>query len=56
MAAMLKRQDPRVPQEPFGRMPGGQEVHLFTLGNDNGVEVKVMTCGATIVSLRALDR
>lgn len=40
----------------FGTLPGGEKVDLFTLTNANGVEVRAMTYGAIIVSLRTPDR
>lgn len=36
----------------FGKMPNNQEVYLFTLKNQNGVEVDVINYGATIVAFR----
>jgi aldose 1-epimerase len=45
-----------VTQAPFGAMPGGAPVNLFTLKNSHGVEVRAMTYGATIVSIRTPDR
>jgi aldose 1-epimerase len=44
-----------VTRAPFGRA-GGQEVFLYTLTNAHGIEVRAMSYGATIVSLRAPDR
>jgi aldose 1-epimerase len=41
---------------PFGTMPDGTAIELFTLANSHGVEVRVMTLGATIVSVKAPDR
>jgi aldose 1-epimerase len=40
----------------FGRMPDGKEVEVFTLTNPRGLEVRAITLGAIIVSLRAPDR
>ncbi len=40
----------------FGQIPDGQEVHLFTLTNKNGLEIKVMTYGATLISVKTPDR
>lgn len=40
----------------FGRLPDGREVHLYTLRNDNGVEVDIADYGATIVRFIAPDR
>jgi aldose 1-epimerase len=41
---------------PFGRLPDGREVDGFTLTNAHGVEVRAITYGAIIVSLRVPDR
>jgi aldose 1-epimerase len=43
-------------RQPFGILPdgGGVEVHAFT--NANGVEVRAMSYGATVVSIRTPDR
>src|SRR5579864_4836491 len=46
----------KVAQEPFGRMPDGQPISLITLRNQNGIEVRVMTYGGIIVSLKTPDR
>ncbi len=40
----------------FGTTADGKPVELFTLTNAHGVEVRAMTYGATIVSLRTPDR
>jgi aldose 1-epimerase len=40
----------------FGRTADGAQIDLFTLTNVNGVEVRAMSYGATIVSLRVPDR
>ena len=42
--------------QPFGRLPDGRSVELFTLTNPHGVEVRVMTYGAIITSIRTPDR
>jgi aldose 1-epimerase len=41
---------------PFGKMPDGTEVRLYTLTNVNGLRVQVMPFGATIVSVQTPDR
>ncbi len=41
---------------PFGKAPDGSAVDVYTLKNKNGVTVKVMTLGATIVELLAPDK
>ncbi|HSB53418.1 MAG TPA: aldose epimerase family protein, partial [Gemmatimonadales bacterium] len=43
-------------RQPFGTAPDGQAVELVTLSNGRGMEVRVMTYGAIIVSLKAPDR
>jgi aldose 1-epimerase len=40
----------------FGRLPDGATVDVFTLTNSRGVEVRAMTYGATIISVRTPDR
>ncbi|MGA3026634.1 MAG: aldose epimerase family protein [Bryobacteraceae bacterium] len=41
--------------KPFGKSPEGATIELFTLKNDKGMEVAVMTWGAAIVSLKVPD-
>jgi len=45
-----------VTRAPFGNMPDGATVNLFTLKNAHGVEVRAIAYGATIVSIRTPDR
>jgi len=45
-----------VKQEPFGMSRDGKPVDLFTLTNPQGMEVRAMTYGGVIVSLRVPDR
>jgi aldose 1-epimerase len=45
-----------IAQEPFGRTPDGRAISIVTLRNQNGVEVRVMSYGAIIVSLKTPDR
>jgi aldose 1-epimerase len=45
-----------VTRAPFGRMPDGTQVDLFTLTNSNGVEIRTIPYGAIIVSVRVPDR
>jgi len=42
--------------KPFGKSPEGKTIELFTLKNDKGMEVSVMTWGATLVSVKVPDR
>jgi aldose 1-epimerase len=50
------RGKPRVEKSVFGRLPEGTAVELYTLTNPHGLEVKVMTYGATITSVKTPDR
>ena len=45
-----------VTRAPFGELPDGRAVELFTLANAHGIEVRAMTYGAIITSIRTPDR
>ena len=45
-----------VRREAFGAAPGGQPVDAYTFTSAGGVEVRVITFGAIVASLRAPDR
>jgi aldose 1-epimerase len=47
---------PKLTQAVFDRLPDGRVVDEVTLRNDAGVEVRIMTHGATVLSLRTPDR
>ena len=49
-------QKPGVTRQPFGTHPDGTAVELFTLTNRQGVEVRAITYGAIITSIRVPDR
>src|ERR1700685_3102261 len=54
--AAASERPPRAIQEaPFGRA-GEQPVEIYTLTNIHGIEARIMTYGATIVSLKTPDR
>ena len=40
----------------FGTLPSGQAVDLYTLSNGKGMEVKIITYGGIIQSIRVPDR
>jgi len=42
--------------KPFGEIPGGQKVDLYTLTNSGGLKAEIMTYGAIVVSLQVPDR
>lgn len=43
-------------KEVFGKLDDGRQVDIFTLTNANGIKAKVMTYGATLVSLETPDK
>jgi aldose 1-epimerase len=43
-------------RQPFGSLPDGTAISLYTLANRRGMEARVMTYGATLVSLKTPDR
>ncbi len=45
-----------IKKELFGKLPTGEEVDVFTLTNGKGMQVKIMTYGATIIDVEAPDR
>lgn len=42
--------------ESFGKMPNGREVYSYTLVNQQGASVKVISLGATLVSINVPDK
>lgn len=42
--------------EPFGKIPEGQEVKLYTLANTNGLKARITNYGAILVSLEVPDK
>ena len=46
----------RLTREPFGTTPAGEAVDLLTLTSAHGMELRVMTYGGIIVSLKVPDR
>ncbi len=45
-----------IAKDSFGQLPDGTAVDIFTLKNRSGLEARLMTYGATLVSLRLPDR
>lgn len=45
-----------ITKAPFGKTSSGQDVELYTLTNDKGVEAGIITYGGIIVSLKTPDR
>ena len=46
----------KISTEPFGKLPDGTAVSLFTLTNAKGMTMKVMNYGGVITSLTAPDK
>jgi aldose 1-epimerase len=42
--------------KPFGEMPDGRVVRLYSLRNANGLKAQIMTYGATVVTLETPDK
>ena len=55
-SAQGKPGKPGVTRAPFGKVPDGRTVEVFTLTNARGLEVQAITYGAIITSLRVPDR
>jgi aldose 1-epimerase len=45
-----------ISQAPFGKMPDGAPVEIYTLRNSKGMEARIMTYGGIIVSLKVPDK
>ena len=45
-----------ITRDPFGSLPDGKTVDLYTLTNDKGVKARLTTYGAILVSLEVPDR
>ena len=45
-----------ITKELFGKLKDGREVFLYTLKNLQGASVKIITLGATIVSINVPDK
>lgn len=55
-AGMPPRSEGKVTASPFGTLPEGTPVTLYTLTNGTGAQARIMTYGATLVGLRMPDR
>ena len=45
-----------IKKELFGRLECGTEVYAYTLSNETGIEIKIISWGGAIVSIKAPDR
>jgi aldose 1-epimerase len=50
------QKSPTVSSRPFGALPDGTKVELYTLANRHGTETRIMTYGGIITALRTRDR
>jgi hypothetical protein len=55
-AEATQKKAPTVSASPFGRTADGTSVELYTLRNGRGMEARIATYGAILVSLTAPDR
>jgi aldose 1-epimerase len=51
-----EKQGTTITKESFGTAPNGEEVQLYTLTNENGVQVKITNYGAIVTSIITPDR
>ncbi|HKQ06464.1 MAG TPA: aldose epimerase family protein [Blastocatellia bacterium] len=54
--AKENKQKMKTEKQAFGKLPDGTAVDLYTLTNANGIEMKVMTYGGIVISLKTPDR
>ena len=47
---------PKIKKDSFGKTADGKKVEIYTLTNSKGAEARIMTYGATVVSLKMPDR
>ncbi len=54
--ASLMAAETELKQEVYGKLPDGQEVGIFTLTNQHGLQAKVTEYGAILVSMKVPDK
>jgi aldose 1-epimerase len=47
---------PGLGRQPFGKLPDGTEIGLYTLRNNQGMQVAITNFGAAVVSIKVADR
>ncbi|HMF77246.1 MAG TPA: aldose epimerase family protein [Bryobacteraceae bacterium] len=56
LAMNLTAASPKIDKQPFGVMPDGTHVSVYTLKNAAGMEVKITNYGGAVTSIKAPDR
>ena len=56
LAPACAKDSPRVEKSSFGEMEDGTVIGVYTLTNSNGVRVRIMTLGATLMTVETPDR
>ncbi|HWD19920.1 MAG TPA: aldose epimerase family protein [Verrucomicrobiae bacterium] len=55
-AVLLPAAEAEITKAPFGALPDGRAVDIYTLKNSKGAEARIMTYGGIVVSLKMPDR
>jgi len=55
-AGMNQRSKARIEKHPFGKLPDGTLVDLYTLTNKNGLQAQITNYGGVLVALKVPDR
>lgn len=56
LASIAAHAATRITSAPYGKMPDGKEVKIYTLTNQRGMEARIISLGGIVVSLKAPDR
>lgn len=54
--APVKKGNPSVKMQPYGKMPDGTDVEVYTLTNAAGMQARIITYGGAVASLTAPDK
>lgn len=56
LAGTSQRAEARIDKRPFGQLPDGTTVDIYTLKNRNGLQVEITNYGGAVVTIRTPDR